>query len=170
MVVLAVTVPCGIENTCALAAPETIIVNKKKSVFDFRQLISKIPDEFNNLRQRLYKASVMNFSGPFTWFYLCNKTVNRIQVCLALKSEELLPTLLEELVIELENASEQQNGLQDCFSPDDNHDFSWTPYGKEKLREKSKTLDDATTVLQSACRKALASDELENLRQSRRFF
>jgi hypothetical protein len=85
--------------------------------------------------------------------------------------------LLDELFTELENASELQNGLKDCLlqnsNPEQNvhgqfkSDLSWTPYGKEKLQAKSKIIDESATILQSACRKLLATTELENLRKRR---
>lgn len=149
------------------------LFEKKCDIFQYRQLISAIPDE--NLRQQLYKESVMKSSGPFTWYHLYDETVKLLQASSEFK--EFIPVLLEELLTELENASELHNGLQDCFlqnnNPEQNvqgqfkSDVSWTPYGKEKLHVKSKIIDEGAIVLQSACRKLLATSELENLRKRR---
>jgi len=130
------------------------------NIFAYRRMLSTVAPY---LRDKLYKESVIKYSGPDAWAFLFNVTQN--------VSEETDLDILSEIFIEeIEKANELQNGLTECFlynaNPKQNingfpkSDLSWTPYGKEKMHQRSQEIDRSVTTLQAHCRGHLARNRL----------
>jgi len=129
----------------------------QNNIFAYRKSLANLNSA--ELQHKLYKESVIKYSGPDAWYSLFNATLS---MCDGVE----LPLMLEMVVDELENASELKNGLTDYFlynaDPEQNidgqpkSDLSWTPYGKEKLRERSEKINQSVTSLQAYCRGYLA--------------
>ncbi|MBN9288584.1 MAG: hypothetical protein BGO43_03260 [Gammaproteobacteria bacterium 39-13] len=140
-------------NVCV----QKLFARCQNDIFAYRQALSNIPSM--TLHHKLYKESVIKYSGPDAWAHLFKDT---LEMCNGME----LPLMMEIFLEELEKANELQNGLTDCFlyniNPEQNidglpkSDLSWTPYGKEKMQKRSEEIDKNVTVLQAHCRSYLA--------------
>ncbi|MBN9288585.1 MAG: hypothetical protein BGO43_03255 [Gammaproteobacteria bacterium 39-13] len=131
---------------------QTLFSLSQNNIFAYRRMLSTVAPY---LREKLYKESVIKYSGPEAWAFLFNGTQN-------VTEETDLDELSEVFIEEIEKANELQNGLTDCFlyniNPEQNidglpkSDLSWTPYGKTKMRARSQEIDRRLTTLQAHCR------------------
>ncbi|MCS5711330.1 glycosyltransferase family 88 protein [Candidatus Berkiella aquae] len=128
-------------------------------IFKYRTLVNNLPNVYNAIKPLLLKDSVVKYSGPDAWFLLYK---DDILFCRESQSLLELPNNLQRIVAAFENASELNNGMQDCFPQYDEPeqqimgqlkgDLSWLPSGKSKLEAQSQKIEEAAKTFQKAIR------------------
>lgn len=158
-----------------------IFKNNKCSIFEYRNIISSAYMD-DNVRSELYKNSVMQTTGPTMWYWLFKNTVERLGS--AFEGTFSLDTW-RDLLNNVDNVGYAQNDLGKMIKTNDivdtlaecfknvgeksieveqfRCDSSWTPLGAQRLKERSKKVDENLIQIQSACRRYKVWSEINNL-------